>query len=154
MRAQRGSSLLALSVILTFALYLGCGDDDDGNGPNGNTIVGSWTATSLTAPTQPVWGDGVVDDGLSVRITFNANSSYSWTVANDDPADPWICFDPPAASCNWTGTYSTSGNNIVFDQGTADEISGTYSISGNQMTMTFPVTAQIPDPYRYVLQKN
>lgn len=134
-------------AVATVPLVPGCGDDEPA-GPT--TIVGSWAAASLTAPSQPQWGDAIQDDGLSVSIAFSANGTYSFTVANDDPADPWIC--PNQASCSWTGAYSTSGNTMVFDQGTVDEASATYSLSGNNLTITFAATAQIVNPYRIVLQ--
>lgn len=131
MRALRLSRLLALTLaVASMPFTIGCGEDDEPTGA-GNTIVGSWTATCLIAPSQPAWGDGVADDGLSVRITFNSNGSYSWTVSNDDPADPWIC--DITASCNWTGPYTISGNSVVFDQGTADELSASFSVSSSTL---------------------
>ncbi|MDH3496722.1 MAG: lipocalin family protein [Gemmatimonadota bacterium] len=136
---------LAVAVL---PLTLGCGDDA---GPNGTTIVASWVATSLTAPSQPGWGDAISDDGVSVNLTFTATGTYTFSVANDDPADPWIC--PNQATCSWNGTYATSGNTLTFDQGTADEMSATFSLSGNNLTVTFSASAQIVDPYRYVFQK-
>ena len=155
MRPIQLSRLVAPTLaVAAMQLTTGCGSDDptDPNDNNGNTIVASWTATSLTAPSQPQWGDGVVDDGLSVIITFNANGTHSWSVSTDFPADTWICHN--TASCSWTGTYSVTGNTILWDEGTADEASATYSISGSTLTMTFAASAQVNDPYRYVMRKN
>lgn len=152
MKALRVSRLVALTLAVGVVLLIsGCGDDEP-TGGNGDTLFGSWIATSLTAPSQPGWGDGVVDDGLSISMTFNDTGSYSGSASNDDPADPWICEN--TASCAWSGSYSTSGNTVVFDEGTPDELSATYSISGNTLTLTFSATAGNTDPYRYVLRRS
>ena len=147
MRARRASKVVALAAALTLPLFVGCGDDEEPTNGNGDTIVGIWAATSLTVVGQPQWGDGVQDDGLVITISFNSSGGYSISVGNEDPADPWICDD--TASCTYTGSYTTSGNTLVFDEGTTDEESATYSLSGNTLTITF----QVASPYQFVLQR-
>jgi hypothetical protein len=150
--------LLTLTLAVAFTpLAAGCGGEEPTGAKQAtdtgqNTIVGSWTATSLTAPSQPGWGDAVVDDGLLVRLTFDESSRYWFSVSNDDPADPWLCDN--AASCAWRGTYSTSGDTVVFDEGAGDERSADYSMSGDTLTLTFEATATLTDPYKYVLRRN
>jgi hypothetical protein len=139
---------VALAGVLTALLGVACGDDPTGATPT--TIVGSWVATSLTAPSQPQWGDGVADDGLSIGMTFDQSGSYTFTVSDDDPADPWLC--PGAASCSYSGTYSTSGSTVVFDGGTAEEASATYALSGATLTITYAATATITAPFRLVFR--
>lgn len=151
MRTRRGSRPVALAAVLALPLAVGCGGDNGPTGTNSNTIVGTWVATSLTAPTQPQWGDAITDDGLSIRFTFSSSGGYSLTVGGDYPADPWICNN--TASCTITGSYSTSGNTVLFDEGTQDEHPATYSISGSTLTLTFAAIPGIPDPYRYVFRK-
>lgn len=155
MRAQ-ASKAVVLAVILALPLLAGCGDDDGPTGTNGNTntIIGSWIATSLTAPSQPQWGDAIKDDGMSVTVSFTQGGAYSITASGDDPADPWVCLDPNAASCSYSGNYSSKGNNsLVFDEGTPSELSATYSFSSNSLTVTFAAADWLPNPYRYVLQR-
>jgi hypothetical protein len=146
-------SIRATPAVALMALaYLACGDNS--SGPNTKvtptTVVGSWAATSLTAPTQPQWGDAVQDDGLSVHLTLTSGGGYTFTVSNDFPADPWICSG--TASCSFSGTYTTTGNTITFDEGTADEVSATYAFSPGTVTITYAGSAQVPDPYTMVLQ--
>lgn len=140
----------ALAVALMALAYAACGDDSSGTGPTPTTVVGSWVATSLTAPSQPQWGDAVSDDGLSVSLTLTAAGGYTLSASGDDPADPWVC--PGAASCSFSGTYSTSGNTMVFDEGTASESSATYTLSSGTLTITYGTNAVITDPYRIVLK--
>jgi predicted ribosomally synthesized peptide with nif11-like leader len=148
MTIQPRSRAVALAVVLTASLGLACGDDP--TGPTPTTIVGSWVATSLTAPSQPQWGDGVADDGLSIGMTFGQGGSYTLDVSDDDPADPWLC--PGAASCSYSGSYTTSGNTVVFDGGTADEASATYTLSGGRLTIVYTATATNTDPLRLVFR--
>lgn len=153
MRAHHLGSAAGLATLLTVAPFLAaCGGDDDGPTTlTEETIVGTWNVTSLTAPSQPSWGDAVSDDGLTVTVVFAAGGTYTFTVANDWPADPWICSG--TASCGWSGTYSLSGNTLLFDEGTSDEVAVTYSLSGDNLTFTFPAGDGITDPYRYVLRR-
>jgi hypothetical protein len=146
-RASR-NRLTAPAVVLTAILGAACGDDPIP--PTPTTIVGSWVATNLTCPNQPQWGDGVADDGLSVRMTFDDSGSYTFTISDDDPSDPWMCSG--TASCSYSGTYRTSGTTVVFDEGTADEASVTYTLSGSTLTLAFAATATNADPYRFVLR--
>ncbi len=151
MARQHPRTLLVLAAsFAAAALVAACGDDSTDT--TEVTIVGSWTATSLTAPSQPQWGNAVTDDGLVVHWTFSAAGSYSFSVANDWPDDPWICTG--TASCSWSGTYSISGNEILFDEGTADEVTVTHTLAGDQLTIVFPAGDGIADPYRYVLQRD
>lgn len=150
MRAWPGSKLMALAVVLATAQLLGCGKDN-GTEPKVTTIVGSWNATSLFAPTRPDWGDAITDDGLTVGLTFNNSGGYTMSVTDDYVPDPWICSG--TASCSYSGAYSVSGSTIMFDEGTADENAATYSLSGSTLTITFSATAAIADPYKVVLHK-
>ena len=147
MRAHVASHIAALAVALTLPVFVGCGDDEEPTNGNGGTIVGNWVATSLTVVGEPLWGDGVQDDGLTIRFSFTDNGQYTITVSDDYPDDPWIC--DATASCTFTGTYSTSGNTVTFDEGTTDEETATYSLSGNTLTITF----QVASPYRFVFQR-
>jgi len=150
MRAQRESKLMALAVVLTTSLLVACGSNN-GPEPTVTTIVGSWNATSLIAPTRPDWGDAITDDGLKVGLTFNDSGGYTMSVTNDYVPDPWICTG--TASCSFSGAYSLSGSTIMFDEGTADENAAAYSLSGSTLTITFAATTQITDPYKIVLHK-
>ncbi|MEJ2218654.1 MAG: hypothetical protein P8099_18865 [Gemmatimonadota bacterium] len=150
MRMPLGSKLVTMAVVLTTAQLLGCKDNTGPDNPD--TIVGSWTATSLTAPSRPDWGDAITGDGLSLGMTFNASGGYGLSAANDDPADPWICWN--TASCSYSGTYSTSGNTMLFDEGTADEATATYSLSGGTLTITYQSAAGVTDPYKVTFTKS
>ena len=151
MRTAPGSRA-ALAVGLMAFAYLACGENpNDPTKVTPTTVVGNWVATSLVAPTQPGWGDAVKDDGLSVHLTVTS-SNYSLSVSGDFPADPWICAG--TASCSFSGTYTTSGNTITFDQGTANETSATYAFSPGAMTITYAANAQVANPYKMVLQPN
>lgn len=146
MTTRSRSGLALLAVVLTAAVGVTCGEPTAIR----TTIVGSWVATSLTAPSEPQWGDGVADDGLSVRMTFDDSGGYTFNVSDDDPADAWMC--PGTATCSYSGTYSTSGTTLVLDEETADETSATYTLSGNTLTLAFAATATDPNPYTYVLR--
>lgn len=148
MTAGPRSMRAALAVALVAFVFTACGDS--ATGPTPTTVVGNWAVTSLTAPTQPSWGDAVKDDGMSINLTLTSGGSYTLTASGDDPTDPWVC--SATASCSYSGTYATSGNTITWDQGTASEASATYTFSPGGMTITYAASALLTDPYKLVLQ--
>jgi Lipocalin-like domain len=147
MRTGLRSMRAALAVALMVLVYQACGGTTD---PTPTSLVGSWVATSLTAPSQPQWGDAVTNDGLSVHLAFTSGGSYTYSVSGDNPSDSWMC--DGSASCTYSGTYTTSGSTITFNQGTASEYSATYAFSPGTMTITEVANVQIQDPYRIVLR--
>jgi hypothetical protein len=151
MRALVGGKLVAVAVVLTTVQLQGCGKDSP-DPVSTDTIVGSWTATSLIAPSRPDWGDAISGDGLSVGMTFNSSGGYSLSAANDDPADPWICWN--TASCSYSGTYEIAGSTITFDVGTADEATATYSLSSGTLVITYQSAAGVTAPYKVTFTKS
>lgn len=151
MRMPLGSKLVAMAVVLTTVQLLGCGKDNP-DPVTPETIVGNWTATSLIAPSRPDWGDAISGDGLSVGMTFNSSGGYSLSAANDDPADPWICWN--TASCSYSGTYDIAGSTITFDIGTADEATATYSLSSGTLVITYQSAAGVTYPYKVTFTKS
>jgi len=149
MQAGLRSMRAAVAVALVAFVFAACGDSA-GTGPTPTTVVGNWNVTSLTAPTQPSWGDAVKDDGMSISLALTSGGSYTLTASGDDPTDPWVCTN--TASCSYTGTYSTSGNTITWDQGTASEATATFSFSAGSMTINYAANAVITDPYKLILQ--
>lgn len=141
-------------LFVSAATLAACGSDDptDPVDDTEATLVGTWSVMSLTAPTMPSWGDAISDDGLIVTFTFTAAGGYTLAVANDWPADPWICSG--TASCTITGSYTMSGSALVLDQGTADEVSVTHTLAGDDLTMQFPAGPGITHPYRYVMRRD
>lgn len=152
MGTHPATRLAALAVVLATAAMLAACGGDDSTDPAEDTIVGTWNVTSLTAPSMPAWGDAISDDGLVVTFSFSASGGYTLTVANDWPADPWICSG--TASCSISGSYSLSGNTLVFDQGTADEVTVSHTLAGNSLTIQFPAGNGITHPYRYVMRRS
>ncbi len=148
MRTGPRSMRAALAVALGAFVYAACGDSS--TSPTPTTVVGNWVATSLTAPTQPSWGDAVKDDGVSLNLALTSGGSYTLSASGDDPTDPWVC--TTTASCSYSGTYTTSGNTITWDQGTTSEATATYSFSAGAMTITYAANAVITDPYKMVLK--
>lgn len=148
MPAAPRSMRAALAVALAAFVFAACGDS--ATGPTPTTVVGSWVATSLTAPTQPAWGDAVKDDGVSVNLTLTSSGTYTLSASGDDPTDPWVCTN--TASCSYDGAYTTSGNTITWDQGTTSEATATYAFSPGTMTINYAANAVITDPYTIVLQ--
>ena len=151
MRAHHPTSPARWAVLLALALAAACGGDEPTE-ITPDTIIGRWVVTSLTAPTQPQWGDAVQDDGLAIGFHFRDDGLYDFNVANDWPADPWIC--PGTVSCGWSGSYSVSGNELLLDEGTSSEVTATLKLNGDDLTLTYPAGDGFNDPYRYVMRRN
>ena len=152
MRTASRSIRAALVVGLIALVYPACGDNPNNvtTKDTPTTVVGNWVATSLIAPSQPQWGDAIKDDNLVLHLTLTSGGGYTLSVSNDFPADPWICSG--SATCTLSGTYTTSGNTITFDAGTANETSATYAFSPGAVTITYAANAQVANPYKMVLQ--
>jgi hypothetical protein len=114
--------VLAVAVLLPLAAA--CSDDDP-TSPAADALIGRWQITSFQ-----VAGFELMEEGMSMEITFAAAGTYT-AISSDDGSG-----DCGAASCTETGTYVATSTEITMDAGSEDEVVFRYSIVGNTMTFT------------------
>ena len=133
-RTARQTALTFAAMILP--LVLGCGDDgtggDDGDDTDGNPLVGTWTATSVTVDGVEVF----VGTSLSFTVTMNANLTFSESVSGD--LDQVIC--DVGTSCADNGTYEYTTTTLSFCDPQCDEV-GQYTVAGDVLTYTLAENA-------------
>lgn len=116
-------AVLAAGAILTLA----CGDDN-GNGPNRNSIVGTWDATSMefVLKSNPaIRVDAVNEFAATVTVVFNDDDSF--TILLQVPGEPDELI---------TGTWSMSGNTITLNpDGEPFDWQFSISLSGDTLTL-------------------
>ena len=116
-------AVLAACAILTLA----CGDDN-GNGPNRNSIVGTWDATSMefVLKSNPaVRVDAVNEFAATVTVVFDDDDSF--TILLQVPGEPDELI---------TGTWSMSGNTITLNpDGEPFDWQFSISLSGDTLTL-------------------
>ncbi|HUG40164.1 MAG TPA: hypothetical protein VMM12_06760 [Longimicrobiales bacterium] len=139
MRMRSAVPSLLLAVLVQLPLAAGCSDDSAGPNGDDETLVGTWTATSLIAP---IIGD-LVAAGLDLELTLSAGGTATAVIAGDDLHA--FCVDP-ATACTITGDYTSTSSTITLDLGDDDESTFTYQIQGSTMTWTgdiggTPITA-------------
>lgn len=118
---------LVLSVLLT---AVSCGDDDSPTAPPpppNSSILGSWSATSVVV-------DGVdqVPNGLQLDLFFEAEPHYDIFATNDNLG---VICEGGATTCQASGEFSLTANQITFDPGEPDELTLSYTVSGDQLTL-------------------
>lgn len=120
-------SLARLLLASGAALALAC-SDDDGNGPNRNSIVGTWNANSMefVLQTNPaVRVDVVAQLDATVTVTFNDDDTFSILV--EVPGEP---------DTDITGTWSVSGDILTLNpDGEAFDWQFDASLAGNILTL-------------------
>ncbi len=123
-RTLRSNISIALVVGLFLPLTISCGDDS--TGPDEDTVVGVWDATSFNA-----LGTDLIADGMTLTASFNASGSYTFSFTNDQVG---LC--EPGPNCTQGGTYAVTGNTITLDPTDGDSVSFTHSFqqSGSEMT--------------------
>ncbi len=118
-----GRTILATGAILALAC-----SDDDGNGPNRNSIVGTWDATSMefVLKTNPAIRVDVVSDfAATVTVVFNDDGSFTVLVQVPGEPDDLI-----------TGTWSVSGNTMTLNpDGEPFDWQFAVSLSGDTLTL-------------------
>lgn len=111
---------------LTLALGLGAllAACDDSTGPDDATLVGVWSATSISA-----LGTDFVANGMVLTVTLDDSGTYTFEVEND-----LIGVCDPDPDCSEDGTYTSTDTQITLDPGTEDEVTFNYTITGSTMT--------------------
>ena len=116
-------AVLAAGAILTLAC-----SDDNGSGPNRNSLVGTWDATSMefVLRSNPAIRVDVVND-LAATVTVAFEDDDSFTVLVQVPGEP----DEIIA-----GTWSVSGNTITLNpDGEPFDWQFAVSLSGDTLTL-------------------
>ncbi len=121
------ASALLVSLVVG-SLAVGCGGDDEVTGPTPQSgpIIGTWTATSFS-----IDGFDAIAAGATITFTFSPDGTYAVAVTGDQAG--FFCEGTP--NCTETGFFSATTSTVVFDEGTADEVTVTISIVGNQLTV-------------------
>lgn len=70
-----GFGLLSLFLVLTFAFFTSCNDDDEMSSEGVDEIAGTWTATSASFN-----GIDVVAEGGSVTLIIQSNGKFTLTL--------------------------------------------------------------------------
>ena len=123
MRSTFPSLLLAVFVL---PLLAGCSDDSAGPNGDDETLVGTWTATSLSSPA----GD-LIALGLDLELTLGAGGTATIVIADDGLHA--FC-DDPATACTFTGDYTSTSTTITLDLGDDEESTFTDQLQGSTMT--------------------
>lgn len=138
MRMRSAVPSLLLAVLVQLPLAAGCSDDSAGPNGDDETLVGTWTATSLTAP---IIGD-LVAAGLDLELTLGAGGTATLVITGDDMHA--FCVDP-ATACTITGDYTSTSSTITIELDDEDATFN-YQIQGSTMTWSgdiggTPITA-------------
>lgn len=89
-------------------------------------LVGTWNATAFVFSdfNDPVTEFDVVAEGGTVTIAIRADNTFTLTFTI-----------PGSAQESESGAWSVSGDRLLFDEGTADEMAFDISLSGNTFTI-------------------
>jgi hypothetical protein len=115
----------ALTLALVPLAAQGCSDNDPA--APAATIVGTWQASSFEA-----LGTDFIEDGMTLRATFQSSNTYSFVVTGDMVG---ICPEEET-ECTDAGNYSATATQVTIDPGLEDEVTFTYALQGNTMTWT------------------
>ena len=128
MLKSRFHQVLPLALALSVApVLVGCGGDEEGTGPNVSEFVGTWSATSFVAD-----GTDIVAGGTTITFTFT-ETTYSFAVTGD--TNNFFC-DPGVTVCGDNGDLGSTSGSLIFDPGTADEVSLSFDITGDVLTVS------------------
>lgn len=122
MQWLRTRQIAAALVITSIApMVSGCGDDNivDSN----LALLGSWNATVLL-----VDGVDLIDDGMTLSFTFNANGEYSYSVTGD-----LLEFCEAVAACTDGGDFTATSTQFTLDPDTIDSVVLAYSVTGGTL---------------------
>lgn len=122
---QRTRHGVLIAALVIAPLTLGCGEDGPTSVPV--PLLGVWDATTFVAD-----GVDLVADGTFISFSFFDDASYAFAVTND--VNGIVCDVPP--NCSDSGDFETTGNTLVLDPGTVDELTMTYSVSGTTLTVS------------------
>jgi hypothetical protein len=105
-------------------IVVGCGEDNvvDSN----LELLGTWNATVLL-----VDGVDLIDEGMTLSFTFNANGEYSYSVTGD-----LLEFCQAVTACSDDGDFTATSSQFTLDPGTLDEVVLAYSVTGSTLTVT------------------
>ncbi|OGU59879.1 MAG: hypothetical protein A2V66_05105 [Ignavibacteria bacterium RBG_13_36_8] len=115
------SFLLLTTILLSVFLMTNC-DTSEGDT---SLLVGTWILTSIT---ETHHGQIETIDpeawGIEETVTFSADGTYARNFIYGDKTD------------SYTGTWSTSGNNLTVNHQDGYSWTAPYNISGNKLTIT------------------
>ena len=131
LRTRRMAAAFAIASIAP--MVVGCGDDNIVD-PD-LALLGSWNATVLL-----VDGEDLIDGGMTLSFTFNANGEYSYSVTGD-----LLEFCEAVAACSDGGDFTATGTQFTLDPGTLDEVLLSYSVTGSTLTVTGTVDGFVLD---------
>ena len=128
MFARRLAPATMLVALLLGGLpVLACTDDGTSTGPApGAALVGTWEATSFSTDTEDF-----IAQGMTLRITLNADKTYEIEFTND-----LVGACTPGPDCINTGDYGATVSTLTIDPGTADQTVFVYNIKGAELTLT------------------
>jgi len=138
-----------LSLALSFSVLVSCGGDDEGDGPSGGDLTGTWTVASasidatidgtdivewfvdvlgLTEAEAEQFGelftDGLDEGFVGGTLTFNSDNTYE---AN---------FDGDSES----GTWSRSGDQLTITSGGEESVTTIKTLTSSNLTIEFDET--------------
>ena len=122
-------------AMLATATFTSCGDDDDDDSVDSNSLVGTWQEYSEEA----WWDYGDGDKGHELEVYDNEKEYYSFTTFNADGTWSERWFEKAKGSTERThsGTWKLNGNTLTMVDESKEEWSEKISINGNTMTLTY-----------------
>lgn len=119
------------SVLVAALLFTAC--SDDGTGPEAS-LAGTYTLRTVNGQNLPFTffqAAGYKAEILSDTYTVNANGTFSNTAQFRETEGTTVT----TTSETYTGTWTQSGNAIVFKDNEGDSQTATFT-GGNTLTMT------------------
>lgn len=123
-----------LAMLATTSLT-SCGDDDDDDAIDTNSLVGTWQEYSEEA----WWDYGDGDKGHETEVYDNKDVYYCYITFNADGTWSERWFEKAKGSSEHTssGTWNLSGNTLTMTDESKEEWSVKISINGNTMTSSW-----------------
>jgi len=124
MKKSRIIIRLIVSLIITVIFFAGCGDDN-GNGPAGNELIGTWEMTKITAEVS----------GVSMTFTPEEADLYMTLIINSDNTIEMTKIQGGITE-NGSGTWDTSEKKLIL-QGDEGATITDYTITGNILIISY-----------------
>lgn len=120
---------LSATLMLSMAIFTGCGDDDDDDGPTALPLEGTlWTETKYVST-------GCTDAADNENSTSTCTSTDCYTLVLSGGTMTFYDLEDGSSSTS-TAAYTISGNQLTVTS-TDFSLVATFSISGSTLTVSF-----------------
>ena len=115
---------LAFSMLSAVLMFTGCGNDN-GTGPSGSDLIGTWEMTKITAEVS----------GVSMTATPEEADIYITLIIKSDNTIEMIKIQGSITESE-TGTWNTSEKKLIL-QGNEGSTVADYTTTGNKLIITY-----------------